>query len=332
VLPELTVSRGLTTWALDPAALVAVVVLGGLYTAGVVRRVRSGRPWSAIRTVAFAAIGLGMLVVATMSSLAVYDRVLFWPAAVQNILLDLLVPLGLALGDPFGLAGPDGRLARAVASKPVRLLTFPLVSSVFVLVSELSIYFTPYFPASLHNDLVRQLMHLQLLLTGCLFVLPMLSKQEMLPRWCTYPVRAALVFFDGLFDSVPGIVVMTSGTLIAGNWYKAHPRNWGPTLQFDQMLGGGLMLTLAELVAFPFLIAVFFQWWHAERDRTAALDARLDKELIPAASVPAAAGASPVAASAPAVRSAPAASASELVRPWWETDDGEVGQRMRRSR
>ncbi|RPE37973.1 caa3-type cytochrome oxidase assembly factor Caa3/CtaG [Streptomyces sp. Ag109_O5-1] len=201
----------------------------------------------------------------------------------QNILLDLLVPLGRALGDLLGLADPDGPLQRAVTSRPVRILTSPLVSSLSVLASELTIYFTPYFSAALQGGLVLQLMHTQLLLTGCLFIVPILTRQEMLPRWCTYPVRAALVFFDGLFDSFPGIAVMTSGTLVAGNWYRAHPRTWGPTLEFDQMLGGGLMLMLAELVAFPFLIAVFLQWWRWERNKTAELDARLDRELTPVA-------------------------------------------------
>ncbi|MFB7530851.1 cytochrome c oxidase assembly protein [Streptomyces sp. NPDC056178] len=182
---------------------------------------------------------------------------------------------------PLGLADPDGPVQRAVTSRPVRILTFPLVSSLFVLASELTIYFTSYFPAALQGGLVMQLMHAQLLLTGCLFILPILTRQEMLPCWCTYPVRTALVFFDGLFDSIPGITVMTTGTLVAGNWYRAHPRTWGPTPEFDQMLGGGLMLTPAELVAFPFLMAVFFQWWRAERNKTAEPDARLDRELTP---------------------------------------------------
>lgn len=322
MLPEFNLSRGLSTWELDPVALAAIALLAGAYTAGVVRRTRSGRGWPGARVAAFA-LGLGVLAVATMSSLAVYDRVLFWPAAVQNILLDLLAPLGLALGDPLGLAAADGPLHRAMKSTPVRLLTFPLVSSLMVLVSELTIYFTPYFAASLHSGPVRQLMHAQLLLTGSLFVLPMLTGQDLLPRWCTHPVRALLVFLDGLFDSVPGIVVMTSSTLVAGHWYTAHPRSWGPSVQQDQMLGGGLMLTLAELVSLPFLIAVFLAWWRAERDRTAELDARLDEELTSAAP-----------RSAPTVPDAvmPAPAGPDLVRPWWETDDGEVGHRMRHIR
>ncbi|WP_269854450.1 cytochrome c oxidase assembly protein [Streptomyces sp. RPT161] len=329
-LPELTVSRFLSTWELDPAALAFVVLLGALYAAALVRLRGRGEHWPPARTLAFAAMGLGMIVFATMSALMVYSRVLFWPAAVQNIVLDLIAPLGLALGDPLALAGralsdpARRRLDAVMASKVVRLLTFPFVSTVLVLASELSIYFTPYFQTALRDDGVRQLMHLQLLLTGCLFVLPMLTRQEMLPRWCTHPVRAVLVFLDGLFDSIPGIVVMLSGTLVAGHWYAAHPRDWGPTLQRDQQIGGGLMLTIAELVGLPFLIAVFAEWWRAERAKTAELDARLDRELV---TVPAAVAPTPA---TPAAAPAPAA-APEMVRPWWETEGGEVAERVRRN-
>ncbi|MBV9023071.1 MAG: cytochrome c oxidase assembly protein [Streptomycetaceae bacterium] len=334
-LPELTGARFFGAWELDPFALLFVLVLGGLYVAAVLRLRRRGEHWSLPRTAAFILLGLGMIVFSTMSALSVYSRVLFWPAAVQNILLDLLAPLGLALGDPLTLARralserAGERLDAAMGSRVVRLLTFPLVSTTAVLASELSIYFTPYFRTALAHEGVRQLMHLQLLFTGALFVLPMLTGQELLPRWCTHPVRAALVFIDGLFDSVPGIVVMLSGTLVAGHWYAAHPRNWGPTLQRDQQIGGGLMLALAELVGLPFLIAVFVEWWRTERAKTAELDARLDRELVPAAAPrPATAGMSPAAGAASAA--AEAAATPEMVRPWWETEDGEVADRVRR--
>ena len=331
-LPELTGARFLGTWQLDGVALAAVVLLAAAYAYGVRRKARAGESWPLWRTAAFFVLGLGTLVFATMSALAVYNRVLFWPAAVQNILLDLFAPLGLALGDPLGLAAPGGRLRRAFSSRPVRLLTYPLVSSLLVLVSELTIYFTPYFSHALAGNAVRQLMHLQLLLTGCLFVLPMLSRQELLPRWCSHPVRALLVFLDGLFDSVPGLVVMTSGTLVAGHWYHSHTRDWGPSVRHDQMLGGGLMLVLAELVGLPFLLLVFLEWWRAERDRTVALDAALDREAALAAPVPAPAAADGAARDGGAAKAAPpvpAAAAPELTRPWWETDQGEVGMRMR---
>ncbi|MEV5505379.1 cytochrome c oxidase assembly protein [Streptomyces orinoci] len=331
-LPAPTSARLFGTWQADPFGLVLIAVLGGLYAWGVIRLARRGELWSPVRTALFTLLGLGTIAVATMSSLAVYDRELFWPAAVQNILLDLVAPLGLALGDPLGLArralpehGAE-RLGRAMRGPVVRALTYPLVSTFLVLGSELVIYFTPYFEAALRDENVHRLMYLQLLGAGSLFVLPMLTGEELLPAWCSHPVRALLVFVDGLVDAVPGIVVMTSGTLIAGDWYRGRSHEWGPSPHQDQQLGGGLMLSIAELIGLPFLIAVFIEWLRAERSRTAELDRRLDAELE---RVPAPSAASAPVASAPDAPVAPVAE-PELTRPWWETDQGVIGDRYRR--
>ncbi|MGW2725202.1 cytochrome c oxidase assembly protein [Streptomyces sp. NPDC001492] len=315
--PELTVGRLLSSWQPDLPALVLVLLLGAFYGWGVLRLRRRGERWPVSRVAAFAVLGLGTLVVATMSALAVYDRVLFWPAGVQNILLDLVAPLGLALGDPLRLAVralPEraaGRARRAMTGRLVRLLTFPLVSTALVLATELTVYFTPYFETALRHGWLHQLMYLHLLLAGCLFVVPVLTREETLPAWCTHPVRAALVFLDGIVDAVPGIVVMTHGTLIAGAWYLHHAPPWSPDVHHDQQLGGGAMVGIAELVALPFLLAILVQWARTERATTAALDRRLATELIPAA---------------------PAQGQTEspdLVRPWWETENSEIARRIR---
>ncbi|MFF7643916.1 cytochrome c oxidase assembly protein [Streptomyces canus] len=327
-LPELTGGRFLDTWRPDPAAIVVVVLLGGVYLWGVVRLRRRGERWSFGRTTAFLVIGLGAIVFATMSALAVYSRVLFWPAAVQNTLLDLIAPIGLALGDPLSLAlralppHLSSPLRRAMTGRVVRLLTYPLVSSLLVVATELGIYFTPYFSTSLRVGAVHELMYLHLLAAGCLFVLPMLAGEDLLPSWCTHPVRAALVFLDGVFDAIPGLVVMTGSTLVAGRWYAAQVRDWGPSVQRDQMIGGGAMISIAELVGLLFLIAMLAEWARAEKTTTAALDRRLDAELerVPA---PAADATGEGAADG---------SEADRVRPWWETDPGIVGQRFRATR
>ncbi|MFF4905398.1 cytochrome c oxidase assembly protein [Streptomyces sp. NPDC001260] len=319
-LPELTPGRLFTAWQWDLPALLLVALLGGLYGWGVLRLRRRGEPWPVARGAAFGLLGLGALVVATMSALAVYDRVLFWPAAVQNILLDLIAPLGLALGDPLRLAlralpePAAGRVRQAMTGRTVRVLTFPLVSTVLVLATELTVYFTPYFETALRVGWLHQVMYLHLLLAGCLFVVPVLTREEALPRWCTHPVRAALVFLDGIVDAVPGIVVMTHGTLIAGAWYLHHAPAWSPDVQHDQQVGGGAMISIAELVALPFLLAILVQWARTERAETVALDRRLATELVPAG---------PVQGSA---------QESDLVRPWWETENSAVAQRIRQQR
>nr|WP_234435959.1 cytochrome c oxidase assembly protein [Streptomyces sp. NRRL S-813] len=324
---EPTVGRVLSSWQPDVPALVLVIVLGGLYGWGVLRVRRQGGTWPAARVAAFVLLGLGALVVATMSALAVYDHVLFWPAAVQNILLDLLAPLGLALGDPLRLAvealpgARAARVRRAVTGRVVRVLTFPLVSTALVLTTELVVYFTPYFATALRVGWLHELMYLHLLAAGCLFVVPVLTHEQALPSWCTHPVRAALVFLDGIVDAVPGVVVMTHGTLIAGAWYLHHAPAWSPDVRHDQQIGGGAMLSIAELVALPFLLSILVQWARAERVQNAALDRRLDRELLRAA---------PLADDQAEDRGSAATATPERVRPWWETEQNDVAARIRR--
>jgi hypothetical protein len=103
--PELTVTRALTEWTLDPWMLALILLLGGSYLAGV-RRARTSRDnkdnslWPVARQIWFCGLGLGFLVIATMSWVGVYQPILFWVRAVQTVLLVLVVPLFLALGRP----------------------------------------------------------------------------------------------------------------------------------------------------------------------------------------------------------------------------------------
>lgn len=320
-LPEMSWGRLLSSWQLDLPALLVAAVLGGLYGWGVLRVRRRGESWPLARTASFAVLGLGTLVAATMSALAVYDRVLFWPAAVQNVLLDLIAPIGLALGDPLRLALralPERGVARvrwAMSGRLVRLLTFPLVSTALVLTTELTVYFTPYFETALAHSWLHELLYLHLLVAGLLFVLPLLTREEALPAWCTHPVRAALVFLDGIVDAVPGIAVMTHGALIAGAWYAHHAPSWAPDVQREQQVGGGAMIGVAELVTVCFLLVILAQWFRTERAQALVLDRRLETELVPAA------------AAVPGQERNP-----DLVRPWWETEGGEVAERIRRGR
>src|SRR5580704_18057838 len=104
--PELTFARAFTSWHLDPWTLTAVVLLGAAYLVAGRRVRRSGAPWPVGRTIAFCGLGLSFAVIATMSSVAVYQPVLFYRRSVQTILLLLVVPLFAALGRPLSLISP----------------------------------------------------------------------------------------------------------------------------------------------------------------------------------------------------------------------------------
>ena len=79
-------------------------MLAALYLAGVARhapsRRRRGQPAAII---SFCGLGLGFAVIATMSSVGVYQPVLFYMRSVQTILFLLVVPLFVALGRPLTL-------------------------------------------------------------------------------------------------------------------------------------------------------------------------------------------------------------------------------------
>jgi putative copper resistance protein D len=277
---------------------------------------RRGSPWPAWRTAGFIGIGLGVIVVATMSSLSVYSAVLMWPAALQVTLLLAIVPVGLGLGDPLALIAASLAPAhrerwRSVLRSPVvRVLTFPAVAPVLAVATQFLVFYTGYLGAAQRHGWVENLLELQLVVTGALFALPLLGV-EVLPSWCTQPVRMAFAAFDGLLDAVPGIAVMTSGSLLAGGYYGTVTRSWGPTRSWDQTIAGGLMLTVAEVVAVPFIAILFRAWIHEDASRARDVDQQLDREQASrAVAHPGGDGAAD--------------------RPWWEVDPGPLADRAGR--
>lgn len=308
VLPPLTASSWLTAWTADPVGIVLGVLLLTGYAVCLHRLHRTGRAWSWWRALAFTVLGVGTLVYATCGVLAVYRGTLFWTAAAQATVLSAVTPLGLALGDPVTLSanalGDKGsdRLLGVLRGRVARVLMFPLVSSAVAVGTLVAVFFTPWLEDSVASAGVREVLYLVLLGTGALFVLPLLG-EEMLPAWCTHPVRALFAFVDGLADAVPGILVMTAPTLLAAGVPGYTNRSWGPDPAWDQKLGGGAMLGIAESVGLPFLFAVLVGWVRADAAEARAVDAELD-------------------AREPAPQQAQAAAPEQPARdrPWWETD------------
>ncbi|HVW79898.1 MAG TPA: cytochrome c oxidase assembly protein [Mycobacteriales bacterium] len=317
MLSPLTASRFVSVWRFDPWVTVVVAAVLAAYLYGVRRLRARGEPWPMTKVAAFAVLGIGVLVISTMSSLAVYSAVLLWPMALRVTLLLTIVPVGLGLGDPIGLVSaslsPAGaaRWQSLLRSLPVRILTFPAVAPVLAVATQFVVFFTGYLGAAEHSATVMRLLELQLVVTGCLFALPMLGV-EVLPVWCTQPVRMTFAAVDGLLDAIPGITVMTNGALVAHHFYATVNRPWGPTRWWDQTIAGGLMLTVAEVVAVPFVAILYGAWIKEDTHYAQAVDAALDD--------------------ADARRRAvtPADEEPVMDRPWWETDPGPLADRASR--
>jgi cytochrome c oxidase assembly factor CtaG len=321
--PELTPLRGLTEWTLDPWMLALALLLGGCYIAGVRHLRRHGEPWPWTRTVNFAGLGLGILIIATMSSFRTYFGVLFYMRAFQTILLLLLAPLFLALGQPVTLAirvfpRAGRRIERAISSRAARILTFPAITTLSLVAVPFVMYFTTWYTAAFHSGAVRELTYLVLMTPGYVFFWTLL-RVDPVPKAYSYGVSLWITAVEVIGDAFLGLAVIADTNLIGAAYYHALARPWGPSLQTDQILGGGTLWIFGDLVGLPFLIAQLIQFIREDEAEAAEIDAELDAREATRAS----AGAAPAGAVGPATRSGPDAGAEGPAgadRPWWEND------------
>jgi cytochrome c oxidase assembly factor CtaG len=322
--PALTLGRALTSWTLDIPVLVAVLAAAGLYLAGM-RRVRraglSSPPapgdgsaaalpprWPAGPAVAFLAGGLGAVVIATMSFLGVYQGVLFSVRAVQNVLLLLVAPLLLAMGRPLSLLiaarpGPGARAQGVVGSRAARVLTFPAVTALVLVIVPFLLYFTPWYEAGLRSVPVRELTYAALMVPGLIFFWTLL-RVDPVPRAYPYLVSLWVTGAEVVGDAILGLAVIADQHLIAGSYYQALGRPWGPTLRADQVIGGGALWILGDLVGLPFLAVMLIQMIREDEQEAAEVDAALDAGAAQAAGAESTAGS----------------------QPWWESDDRFTGR------
>jgi cytochrome c oxidase assembly factor CtaG len=317
--PELTLTRAFTSWTLDLPVLLAVLAAGGLYLAGVWRARRAGQPWPVLRQVAFLAGGTGVVVIATMSFLGVYQNVLFWSRAVQTVLLLLAAPLFLAIGRPLSLLiaalpGPGSRAEAAVHSRPARILTFPAVTALVLLIVPFLLYFTPWYEAGLRSAGVRELTYLALLAPGVVFFWTLL-RVDPVPKAYPYLVVLWVTGAEVVGDAVLGLAIIADQHLIAGSYYQALGRPWGPSLRADQVIGGGALWILGDIVGLPFLAAQLIQMIREDEQEAAIVDAELDAREQEAADQ-----------EATGTADERLARAAAEGRPWWESDSRFTGR------
>lgn len=322
-MPPLTALRLLTTWVADPAGIALALVLLVAYAAGVRAVRRRGLLWPLWRTALFAVVGVGSLVLATCGGVAAYRGYVLWAGGLQAAVLSALTPLGLALGDPVGLlrtatGGRVGLVERALRSGLVRVLMFPMLSSVLAVGTLVLVFVTPYYAASVRSVVVRDLLYLNVLLTGSLFILPLLG-EELLPSWCTYPVRVLFGFADGLLDAIPGAILVGVRHRIITGVPGLVDHAWGLDPLTDQHYAGGALLVVGEGIGLPFLAVLIVGWLREDARAAQAVDAVLDAQET-ASRTEASPHASPT--SADSASAAP----PQPDRPWWESDPRFAGR------
>lgn len=272
--PELTLTSALTSWTADwPGLVVGVPVLAAYLVAA--RR----HGWSVRRRVAFTA-GVLVMLVSTCSFLGVYDQVLFWPRAVQNVVLLMAVPMLMAMGAPVSLllAAAPARvvlvLRRIAGSRPASLLGSPLTATFALLVPLPVLYLTGLYPATLDQAWVDALARFGLLGCGFVYYWSRL-RVDPAPGTPAHVVSFAITFAESLVDGLLGVIVWL-GPLIAPEHYLALGRAWGPSLRADQTAGAVALWFGGDLISMPYLVALLAAWTRSDERAARRIDAELD--------------------------------------------------------
>jgi cytochrome c oxidase assembly factor CtaG len=326
--PELTPARAVTEWTADLPMIALVVVLGGCYLVAVRRVRRGGGRWGTGHTVAFCGLGLGLLVIATMSWIGVYQNVLFYVRATQTVLLVLVIPLFLAMGKPLTLLGAafpgaGRRTEAAVRRRAAVILTFPAITTLALVGVPMTMYFTSWYTATFHSDAIRELTYLALMVPGYVFFWTLL-RVDPVPKRYPYGVSMWITAAEVVGDAFFGIAVIADTNLIAGPYYHAVGYPWGPQLATSQVIGGGILWILGDLVGLPFLAVQLIQMMREDQAEAAVIDAELDARdaAVQAARQTAQAAAAETAAAGAVAGNAGAADTepADGDRPWWEND------------
>jgi putative membrane protein len=190
---------------------VAAIAYAWLYR----RAERSPAGWPAWRAVSFA-VGL----MALIGGLALSDASLPAHMAGHALMVSFAAPL-IVLGRPVTLAlralEPDHarRLARLVRSRPVRVVSHPLVAWALFVGAQLAFHVTPLFDAALRDGALHEAEHSVFLVTALVFWSVALAA-EPLPVRLAAPARFVYLLAAMPVNDAAGAYLMATGRPGAG--------------------------------------------------------------------------------------------------------------------
>jgi cytochrome c oxidase assembly factor CtaG len=263
----------LAVWQFAPVVTGAVVLAAGLYLWGVrrVARRHPARPWPAWRTWMFLG-GLAVVVLATESGIGSYDDVLFWDHMVQHLMLIMVAPPLLIVGQPITLLLHASRnplhswTKRIVRSRPASFLTWPVLGIAAYAGVVAAAHLTGLANQVDTNPVLHAAEHVAFLVVGYLFFLPILGREPI--RWrLSYPVRFIILVLVMPVDTFTGLV-LSYGTAGTPGVPQGPRPAWAPSPVQDLHTGGAVMWIAGDAIMFGLMMLVFLMWSMDEKAAT----------------------------------------------------------------
>ncbi|MFD6330875.1 cytochrome c oxidase assembly protein [Streptomyces niveus] len=277
-----------TQWHFDPLFAFGTAAAALAYLTGVRKLRARGDRWPLGRTIAWLA-GLAVTVLATMSGLAVYGKVMFSVHMGQHMILAMTVPILLVLGAPAtlalrtlptaekgGTAGPRELLLALLRSRYVKVISHPVVASVLFIASAFAVYYTSLFESLMRSHLGHTVMLVHFLAVGLLFFWVIIGVDPG-PRRLPYLGRLFVLILTMPFHSWFSISVMSSTDIIGEGWWADVGRTWGASLADDQYNGGAIAWATGDIPVLITTIILAAQWVRSDAREARRVDRRIER-------------------------------------------------------
>jgi cytochrome c oxidase assembly factor CtaG len=294
MLPPFGIQAVFTQWQAAPVVTAGVILAAGLYLWGVVRvgRRHPARPWPAWRTGLFLA-GLAIVVLALQSGIGSYDDVLYWDHMVQHLMLIMVAPPLLIVGQPITLLLHASRnplhtgAKKVLRSRVATFLTWPVFGTAAYLAAIVVAHLTPLADYTARNQAAHDAEHLAFLVIGYLFFLPIIGSEPI--RWkLSYPSKLLLLFLVMPVDTFTGLIISYASRGTPGLPLGPRPA-WAGTGTADLHAGGAAMWVGGDGVMFLLIMVVFLMWAtdnRAASHRQGWLEAARRATVAPASASP----------------------------------------------
>jgi putative membrane protein len=277
VPPDARAATILTSWTLNPLAVVPIVAAAWLYGMGLRRAARAGTPHPRRSAVAFFA-GLAVVALALASPIDAYAEASFSFHMAQHLLLTLLAPPLLALGAPITLALRATRLdtarlvSRLLRTQLAVVLSNPVVDWVLFVGVAFAIHLTPLFDLALASPGIHVLEHALWLGAAIVYWWPIVGRDPT-AHPVGYPLRLLSLFLAMPAMSFLALAIYSARAPLY-DWYASLPAPWGRSALADQRAGATMMWLVGNLALVVAMLIVAAAWTHAEDTRQLRLEAR----------------------------------------------------------
>jgi putative copper resistance protein D len=162
-------------------------------------------------------------------------------------------------------------------SRPARFLGNPITAEVLFIASLVIFYYTSIFDLAMFTHVGHVLMTAHFLFVGYLFIWCMIGIDPGTAQ-PAYPFRVLMLFVMLGVHAFFGVSLMSSGTLLAPNYWHAIGQTDNAALLADQQLGGAIAWGSGDIPSLLLAVALVFAWMRDDQRRARQLDRQAERD------------------------------------------------------